>query len=98
MEKKRTDDYEPGPVPSPRALDRFGFVKQDVNTSDGLVKSRSANECERYFVFLQLTFDLCFLFFFFLVGGWGWFLFLAWMHIKLWPTILPLLSSIFCQN
>ncbi|XP_027358966.1 EVI5-like protein isoform X2 [Abrus precatorius] len=47
MEKKRLDDYEPGPVPSPRALDRFGFVKQDVNTSDGLVKSRSAYERHR---------------------------------------------------
>ncbi|KAL2564269.1 hypothetical protein AAZV13_19G033800 [Glycine max] len=48
MEKKRLDDYEPGPVPSPRALDRFGFVKQDVNTSEGLVKNRSAYEYERY--------------------------------------------------
>ncbi|CAJ1947272.1 unnamed protein product [Sphenostylis stenocarpa] len=44
---KRLDDYEPGPVPSPRSLDRFGFVKQDV-TPDGLVKSRSAYEYERY--------------------------------------------------
>ena len=52
MEKRRLDDYEAGPVPSPRALDRFGFVKQDVNTSsDGLVKNRSANEYERYFFF-----------------------------------------------
>ncbi|WVZ13687.1 hypothetical protein V8G54_011253 [Vigna mungo] len=42
MEKKRLDDYEPGPVPSP---------KPD-NTSDGLVKSRSAYEYERYFAFL----------------------------------------------
>ena len=51
MEKKRLDDHEPGPIPSPRAVDRFGFVKQDANTSsDGLVKSRSANEYERYFV------------------------------------------------
>nr|ACU20228.1 unknown [Glycine max] len=48
MEKKRLDDYEPGPVPSPRALDRFGFVKQNVNTSEGLVKNRSAYEYERY--------------------------------------------------
>ncbi|XP_047158128.1 TBC1 domain family member 10A-like [Vigna umbellata] len=47
MEKKRLDDYEPGPVPSPKGVDRFGFVKQD-NTSDGLVKSRSAYEYERY--------------------------------------------------
>ncbi|RDX79833.1 Ecotropic viral integration site 5 protein-like protein [Mucuna pruriens] len=49
MEKKRLDDYEPGPIPSPRALDRFGFVKQEVNTSDGgLVRSRSTNDCQRY--------------------------------------------------
>jgi len=54
MEKKRLDDYEPGPVPSPRALDRFGFVKQDVSTSDGLGRSRSAYEYARYFVFLLL--------------------------------------------
>ncbi|XP_014516604.1 EVI5-like protein [Vigna radiata var. radiata] len=47
MEKKRLDDYEPGPVPSPKPVDRFGFVKQD-STSDGLVKSRSAYEYERY--------------------------------------------------
>jgi len=53
MEKKRLDDYEQGPVPSPRAVDRFGFVKPD-NTSDGLIKSRSAYEYERYFVFLLL--------------------------------------------
>lgn len=53
MEKKRLDDYEPGPVPSPKPVDRFGFVKQD-STSDGLVKSRSAYEYERYFAFLLL--------------------------------------------
>ena len=58
MEKKRLDDYEPGPVPSPRALDRFGFVKQDVNTSEGLVKNRAAYEYERYFCFSPV--DLCF--------------------------------------
>lgn len=61
MEKKRIDDYEPGPVPSPRALDRFGFVKQDANTSDAVVKtSRSAYEYERYFVFVLLIYEfLC---------------------------------------
>ena len=49
MEKKRIDDYEPGPVPPPRALDRFGFVKPDANSSsNGLVKSRSAQEYQRY--------------------------------------------------
>lgn len=48
MEKKRTDDYEPSPVPSPRALDRFGFIKQDANTSEGAAKtSRSAYEYEK---------------------------------------------------
>ncbi|KAJ1380797.1 Rab-GTPase-TBC domain [Sesbania bispinosa] len=47
MEKKRLDDYEPGPVPSPKALDRFGFVKQDANASDSLVKSGAAYEYER---------------------------------------------------
>jgi hypothetical protein len=52
MEKKRNDDYEPGPVPSPRGLDRFGFIKQDASTSEGGVKtSRSAYEYERYFFF-----------------------------------------------
>lgn len=51
MEKKRLDDYEPGPIPSPRSLDRFGFVKQDVITNDGILKSRSANESARYFGF-----------------------------------------------
>ncbi|KAE9615711.1 putative Rab-GTPase-TBC domain-containing protein [Lupinus albus] len=47
MEKKRIDDYEAGPLPSPRALDRFGFVKQDVSASDSLVKNRSPYEYER---------------------------------------------------
>lgn len=48
MEKKRMDDYEPGPVPSPRPLDRFGFVKPELNISpDGLIKGRSACEYER---------------------------------------------------
>lgn len=54
MEKKRIDDYEPGPVPSPRPLDRFGFVKQELNNSpDGLNKGRPASEYERY-TFLSL--------------------------------------------
>ncbi|KAG2710747.1 hypothetical protein I3843_04G041900 [Carya illinoinensis] len=48
MEKKRTDDYEPGPIPSPRPLDRFGFVKQEPNSSpDGLTRGRPAHEYER---------------------------------------------------
>lgn len=52
MEKKRNDDYETGPLPSPRSLDRFGFVKPDANTSEGVVKtSRSAYEYEKYVVF-----------------------------------------------
>lgn len=50
MERRRAiDDYEPGPVPPQRPVDRFGFIKQDVsNTPDGLVKSRLAVEYERY--------------------------------------------------
>lgn len=56
MEKKRIDDYEPGPVPSPRPLDRFGFVKQDVNnSSEALTKGRSANEYERFVLFFDRT-------------------------------------------
>ncbi|CAK7335161.1 unnamed protein product [Dovyalis caffra] len=48
MEKKRIDDYEPGPLPSPRQLDRFGFVKQEIhNSQDGLTKGRSAYEFDR---------------------------------------------------
>jgi hypothetical protein len=61
MEKKRNDDYEPGPVPSPRGLDRFGFIKQDASTSEGGVKtSRSAYEYERYVVFFFLYCIKCF--------------------------------------
>lgn len=48
MERRRIDDYEPGPVPSPRALDRFGFVKQETsNSPEGLTKGRSSAEYER---------------------------------------------------
>ncbi|XP_058778857.1 uncharacterized protein LOC131652887 [Vicia villosa] len=48
MERKRSDDFESGSLPSPRALDRFGFVKQDANTSEAVVKTnRSAYEYEK---------------------------------------------------
>ncbi|KAK7851133.1 evi5-like protein [Quercus suber] len=48
MEKKRIDDNERGPVPPPALLDRFGFIKPELNNSpDGLAKGRSANENER---------------------------------------------------
>lgn len=48
MEKKRIDDYEVGPLPSPRPLDRFGFVKQDVNSSpEGVNRGKSRDELER---------------------------------------------------
>ncbi|GAV60061.1 RabGAP-TBC domain-containing protein [Cephalotus follicularis] len=49
MERRRIiDDHEPGPIPSPRPLDRFGFVKQEVGSSlEGLTKSRPAIESER---------------------------------------------------
>lgn len=46
MEKKRTDDHEPGPIPPQRPLDRFGFVKQDVSPNS-MDKIRSAYEFER---------------------------------------------------
>ncbi|RWR87300.1 rab GTPase-activating protein 1-like protein isoform X2 [Cinnamomum micranthum f. kanehirae] len=49
MEKKRiSDEFEPGPLPPTRPLDRFGFVKQEQSFSpEGLTKSRSAYERER---------------------------------------------------
>lgn len=57
MEKKRIDNYEPGPLPSPKQLDRFGFVKQELsNSHEGLTKGRSAYEFERYIFFLLLFF------------------------------------------
>ena len=49
MAKKRIDDYEPGPVPLPAPLDRFGFVKRELSYShDGSMKERSAYEYERF--------------------------------------------------
>ncbi|XWS75392.1 hypothetical protein CRYUN_Cryun01aG0082900 [Craigia yunnanensis] len=51
MERRRgVDDYESGPVPPQRLLDRFGFIKQDVSSStpEGLAKSRLVVEYERY--------------------------------------------------
>ncbi|XP_022759331.1 TBC1 domain family member 10A isoform X3 [Durio zibethinus] len=49
MEKRRViDDYEPGPVPPQKPLDRFGFIKQDASsTPEGLAKSRLIVEYER---------------------------------------------------
>lgn len=48
MEKKLIDDSESGPIPQPKQLDRFGFVKQEFNNpNDGLIKRRSAKEYER---------------------------------------------------
>ncbi|CAN6253808.1 unnamed protein product [Urochloa humidicola] len=45
--KKGVDDTEPGPAPS-RAVDRFGFIKQEQSSSpDGLPKGRSIHERER---------------------------------------------------
>lgn len=46
MEKKRVDEQDPSPVSLPK--DRFGFLKQETNSPDGLAKSRSAAEYERY--------------------------------------------------
>ena len=52
MERRRIDDYEPGPVPSPRPLDRFGFVKQERSSSpERVIKSRSTIEFEKYVSF-----------------------------------------------
>lgn len=48
MERRRIDDCEPGPVPSPRPVDRFGFVKQEHGSPhEGVIKSRSAIQFER---------------------------------------------------
>ncbi|KAL9427563.1 hypothetical protein AB3S75_029700 [Citrus x aurantiifolia] len=48
MEKRRIDDCEPGPVPSPRPVDRFGFVKQEHGSPhEGVIKGRSAIQFER---------------------------------------------------
>ena len=48
MERKRIDDYEPTPIPSPKPLDKFGFIKKELNTSPkGLSKSRTTNDHER---------------------------------------------------
>ncbi|XP_010942751.1 uncharacterized protein [Elaeis guineensis] len=48
MEKKRTsDEFEPGPIPPSQPVDRFGFIKQEQNSPDGITKSRPANEHER---------------------------------------------------
>lgn len=47
MEKKRVDDHEVEPA-TPVRVDRFGFVKQEQNSAEGLTRSRSASEYERY--------------------------------------------------
>ncbi|KAL3515859.1 hypothetical protein ACH5RR_022761 [Cinchona calisaya] len=48
MEKKRVaDDHEVEPA-VPKRVDRFGFVKQEQNPSEGLTRSRSASEFGRY--------------------------------------------------
>lgn len=48
MERKTIDDFEPGPLPSPKQLDRFGFLKQEHNSSsDAITKNRSTVN-ERY--------------------------------------------------
>ncbi|KAB5561064.1 hypothetical protein DKX38_006021 [Salix brachista] len=49
MEKKRLDDYEPGPLPSPRKMDRFGFLKQENNNPpDGLTKGREERRVRKW--------------------------------------------------
>nr|DAD35171.1 TPA_asm: hypothetical protein HUJ06_005810 [Nelumbo nucifera] len=48
MEWKRSGEFEPGPVPLAKAVDRFGIGKQEVNNSpEGLTKSRLVIEQER---------------------------------------------------
>ena len=55
MAKKRIDDHEPGPVPPPAPLDRFGFVKRELSYShDGSMKERSAYEYERFAFLLSI--------------------------------------------
>ena len=52
MEKKKIDVPEPVPDP-PVRVDRFGFVKQETNNPpEGLAKSRSAFQFERYVISL----------------------------------------------
>ncbi|KAL5993633.1 hypothetical protein ACLOJK_040885 [Asimina triloba] len=49
MERKKVhDEFEPGPPPPIRPLDRYGFIKHDLNSSrEGFSKSRSTHEQER---------------------------------------------------
>ncbi|XP_022978588.1 EVI5-like protein isoform X1 [Cucurbita maxima] len=48
MERKTIDGFEPGPLPSPRQVDRFGFLKQEHNSSpDAITKIRSTHVQER---------------------------------------------------
>ncbi|CAA2984256.1 EVI5 isoform X1 [Olea europaea subsp. europaea] len=46
MDKKKVDEHEVGSVALPK-VDRFGFVKPEANSADGLTRSRSAFEYER---------------------------------------------------
>ncbi|PKU86291.1 hypothetical protein MA16_Dca002122 [Dendrobium catenatum] len=46
MEKRRADEFEPGPASPLKPVDRFGFVKQDQNNSLE-AKNRPTNEVER---------------------------------------------------
>lgn len=60
MERKLIDDFEPGPLPSPKQLDRFGFLKQEPNSSpDTLTKNRSTHVNERYaFIHGSIIFNI----------------------------------------
>ena len=46
------DDHEVEPA-VPVRVDRFGFVKQEQNSAEGLCRSRSASEYERYAFFVK---------------------------------------------
>lgn len=48
MESKVVDENEEGPV-VPMRVDRFGFVKQEHGPTEGLARSQSAFEYQRYF-------------------------------------------------
>ena len=46
--KKGIDNYEPGPIPSLKPLDIFGFIKPKFNTTlERLSKSWTTNDHER---------------------------------------------------
>lgn len=48
MERKRTGDREPGPVPLLVPVDRFGFLKQEHgNSPQRFTKTRSSSDYDK---------------------------------------------------